>query len=77
MQPESNEPEIGELEETAGLADSNEPTLFDDFEVIGINETDPGPDDLSDSNAESAEVVHEATATEGVSNLGSTLPFTA
>ena len=69
MQPESKDPETGEFQATDELADSTGPTLFDDFEVIGLDEDQRSPADQSDPREESVEeesveVVHEATATE-------------
>jgi len=58
VQPESREPESGEIEETAALVDLNALTIFDEFEVIGLNEpATVVPADL-------VETVGEAAATE-------------
>jgi len=64
VQPESKDPETGELQAPDDLADATAPTPFDDFEVIGLDEDQRSPADQSDPHEESVEVVHEATATE-------------
>ncbi|MSW95153.1 MAG: glycosyltransferase, partial [Actinobacteria bacterium] len=58
MQPESREPESGEVDETAAPVDLNALTIFDEFEVIGLNESE----DVA--SADSVETVSGAAATE-------------